>query len=960
MGLISPWVRIINDMWLFYLGMVILLLVAITAIAIFVHYQKTLSEAKNYERGLKMIMFKIHLPPPTEDIESANRDERDLTEEVLSQTQVMYDIIASTYIKPSFKGRIYGQRHISLEIISKDGLVNYYAVVPGVLKDSVKQAIEAAYPSVRLEEVDSANIFSKIGRSSGTIGGELILKKEFEYPIATYQESKRDAARALLNALSSATKLDGVGIQLLIRPADSSWTEVAHGRVKKIKKSKGQAKGGLDAGSLLTALWKAPETKEPSAEDRQLTSLEQSVVDAIEAKTKYPAFETLIRVVVSSNTATQSQALLRNVVSSFSLFDSPTFNGFKYVSTKDVDELISAYIFRFFPQKVKNNVLNSVELASIYHLPSQRAIPTSQVQRQATKQVDGPTEIMDEGFLLGVNEFRGVKKEIRLATNDRRRHTYFIGQTGTGKSGLLENLAYQDMLDGRGFAFIDPHGDSVDKLLGMVPKERVEDVVYFNPADMDNPVGLNLFEFRTEDQKDFLVQESINILYALYDPNRQGMMGARFEQIFRNVALLLMSGPETGTLIDIPKTLIDAGYRNEKLKYAKDSALIDYWTKEWVEAQRSNDAGEVTSWFASKFGAFLSNTMMRNIIGQTKSGFDFREIMDSKKILLINFSKGLTGELNSKLLGMIFVMKFQAAAMSRADMSEKDREDFCLYVDEFQNFATDSFATILSEARKYRLNLVLANQFMTQLTDNIREAVLGNIGTIISGRVGVTDAEILQKKFQPVFEAEDLTKLPNFQVVTSVMIHDVPSASFTMTLVPPMGQSDPKLRDALKSLSAAKYGRPRAVVEQEINARLASSAGSSVVNLASQQPQMRTDKLATFTPPPDAPKYAKSSFLDEWLAKRKQLSSTGAPSSTDKQSTIGDATKPSTPQLTGPSGEETPTPKPQQTSSARVSTQPMTISPPLEEAVSLPVAEPTVHLDVRGGAADEVAVKLRD
>lgn len=854
----------------FYVAFIAIIALTSIGLVFMMQYKKSIREAKNYERGLKMVIFKIHLPPPSDDLDGSNRDERDVTEEILSQTQVMYDIISSTFVKPNFKGRIYGQKHISLEIVAKDGLVNYYAVVPSVLSDVVKQAIAAAYPSARLEEVKSANIFSEIGKSSGTIGGEFTLKKDFEYPIATYQESKRDAARAILNALSSATKLDGVGIQLLIRPAGDSWSEQSTEEVKKIKKAKSEKKGGVNGSSLLTALWKAPEVKDANPDDRQLTSLEQSVVDAIETKTKYPGFETLIRVVVSSNTAVQSQMLLKNVVSAFSLFDSPSFNGFKFTNTKDIDELVSSYIFRFFPQSVRGNILNTVELASIYHLPNQKVIPTSQVQRQMTKQVDGPTETMEEGFLLGVNEFRGTKKEIRLSTNDRRRHTYFIGQTGTGKSNLLENLAFQDMMDGKGLAFIDPHGDSVEKLLGMVPRERVEDVIYFNPADMENPIGLNLFEFKNQDQKDFLVQETINILYALYDPNRQGMIGARFEQIFRNSALLLMADPNGGTFIDIPKLLVDPEFVKEKLQYVTDQTLLDYWTKEWPNAQRSNEAGEVTSWVASKFGAFLSNTMMRNIIGQNKSTFDIRNIMDDRKILLVNLSKGLMGDLNSKLLGMIFVMKFQAAAMSRADITEEERTDFCLYVDEFQNFATESFATILSEARKYRLNLVLANQFMTQLTDVIKESILGNIGTIISGRLGVTDAELLQKKFMPIFDAEDLSKLPNYQTISSVMIHNVPSAAFSMSLLPSMGVSNPKLRDALKSLSAAKYGRTRREVEDEINKRLVvvpKAAAPAADHLEEMKQKARYDN---FTPAP-GPGKPKSSFLDDWLAKRKDI-----------------------------------------------------------------------------------------
>jgi hypothetical protein len=861
-----------------FIGMIVSLL-------IFSQYKKTLREAKNYERGLKMVPMYIHIPPSSDDIEGNNRDERDLTEEVLSQAQVMYNIISSTAVK-GFKSKIYGQRHMSFEIIANEGLIHYYALVPTVLTELVKQAVAAAYPSARLEEVEEHNIFSQAGKISGTIGGEFTLKKSYVYPIATYQESKRDAARALLNALSAASRDDGVAIQVMIRPAGDGWSKNSVFAANKIKKDKGAGDGlsGLfKPKSLMEALWKPPEAKEVKPEDKQLSSLEQGLIEAIEEKTRHPGYETLIRVVVSSNTANRSQALLKNVIAAFSLFDSTTNNGFKFTMAKDIEELVTAYIFRFFPQTVNQNILNSVELATVFHLPDQNSIPTSQVQRQMAKQVDGPTQTMEEGFLLGYNEFRGIKKEIRLNTNDRRRHTYFIGQTGVGKSGLLENLAFQDMMDGRGFAFIDPHGDSAEKLLGMVPRERVEDVIYFSPGDMENPIGLNLFEFDTQDQRDFLIQESIAMLYRLYDPGHTGIIGPRYEHWFRNAALTIMSDPNGSTFIDVPQVFNDQSFTDEKMKYITDRTVLDFWNKEMAQTSDANKS-EVLGWFVSKFGAFLSNEMMRNILGQTKSGFNMRDIMDNKKILLVNLSKGKTGELNSQLLGMIFVMKFQAAAMGRADIPEDQRQDFSLYVDEFQNFATDSFATILSEARKYRLNLVLANQFMTQLTDTIRESILGNIGTVISGRLGITDAEILQKKFMPTFDAEDLTKLPNYQTIASVMINGVPSAAFSMSLVPPMGKSSDQLRDALKKLSATKYGRPRAQVEKEIFARLGAgdvAKKAKVDALKRAQQERLTTMSASSKTPVSAPGSGSASFLDDWLAKRQQIAST-VPKPADK------------------------------------------------------------------------------
>ena len=856
----------------------IALVIGLGSFVVFMVYRNTLREAKNYERGLKMVPILIHLPPASDDIVSDGRDKRDLTEEVLSQAQVMYNIISSTATK-GFKSKIYGQRHLSFEIVARDGLVFYYAVVPTVLTEVVRQAIAAAYPSARLEEVSEHTVFSKVGKMSGTIGGEFTLRKNFAYPIATYMESKRDASRALLNALSAATREDGIGIQILIRPANERWAKSAVSVSEKIIEDKDKKKTGLSVffspSEIMESLWKPPESDDKKPEDKKpLNSVEQATVDAIQEKTRYPGYEVLIRAVVSSNTAARSQVILKNIVAAFALFDSPTFNGFKFTLAKNIEELTSSYIFRFFPQQVNKNILNSVELATIFHLPDQNSIPSSQVKRQMSKQVDGPTQVMETGLLLGYNEFRGVKKPIRLSDKDRRRHIHIIGQTGVGKSVLQENLAYQDMLDGRGFALVDPHGDLAEHLLEKVPKERVEDIIYFNPSDMDNPIGLNMFEFDHPDQKDFLVQEAIGMLYGLYDPGHTGIVGPRLEHIFRNCALLLMSDPAGGTFVDIPKLLVDDSFRNNKLKYVTDQQVLDFWTKEFPASQRSSEAGEVISWVIAKFGPFISNDAMRNIIGQTKSGFDFQDIMNNNKILLVNLSKGKLGDLNSKLLGIVFVMKFQAAAMARAKIPEDERKDFTLYVDEFQNFATDSFETILSEARKYRLSLVLANQFMTQLKEELREAILGNVGTTITGRIGITDAEIMVKRYTPVFDAEDLTKLPNFESVCVAQIEGVPSAPFSMAWIPPMGHQNAQLGDALRRLSAAKYGHPRAQVEREIAARTSMNQSSG------NNKQLKNTAGAAANAPNKIAPSSSSSFLDEWLAKRKQV--TGRNSTTPR------------------------------------------------------------------------------
>jgi hypothetical protein len=851
-------------------------------------------EQKNYERGLKMVPLLIHLPPPSEDATTEGRDIRDINDENISKAQVLYSILASTFQK-GFKNKFYGQRHIAFEIIASKGTVHFYTAVPVALVSVVEQAIISAYPAARLEEASEHNIFSPVGRITGTMGGELVLKESFAYPIATYQDIKRDTMQTLLNSLSKLTKEDGAGIQILLRPADGNWRKVSKEEAEKKRTGKSGAKGVESffsgAGQIFTALMKPPDSKEEGKKDNdhEATSLDQSVIQAIEEKTKQPGYEVLIRLVASSNVSHRSQSILNNIVASFALFDAPGKNGFKFVPAKDIDSFVTAYILRFFPQESSKSILNATELATLFHFPDQKNIPTSQLERQASKQVDGPRNIPEHGLLLGYNMFRGAKKAIRLSNPDRQRHMYAVGQTGTGKSTFLENLALQDMLEGRGFAFVDPHGDTAEKLLSMVPKERTEDVIYFAPGEMDYPLGLNMFEYHSPDQKDFLIQEAINMLYKLYDPGHTGIIGPRYEHLFRMAALTVMADPNGGTFVDIPKLFRDPAYVKQKLKYVTDQNVLEFWQKEMPQSQRSNEFGEIVSWFVSKFGAFLSNDMMRNIIGQNKSAFDLREVMDTGKILLVNLSRGKTGDLNSKLLGMIFVMKFEAAAMSRADIPEEYRQDFCLYVDEFQNFSTDSFADILSQARKYHLNLIVANQFTTQLSEEIRDAVFGNVGTVVSFRVGTADAEFLEKQFRPVFDIDDLQFLPNANTVVRMMIGGVPMQPFSMATLPPLGSPNMQLMEALKQLSAAKYGRPKAAVESEIFKRLSTEQPQ---RLAPPTTMANNDLLQKYglggpanTAKPQLPPSAASaapkqpagggSFLDEWLAKRKSTTPPG-------------------------------------------------------------------------------------
>ena len=804
-------------------GIAIWLLVIIAGVGgfAFFNYQRILRRAKGIERGLKMVPLLIHLPPASYEQPNTGRDSRELFREKIAQAEVLYDLLAGTATQ-GFKSQFYGQRHLALEIVAKGGLVYFYAAVPVALVSAAQQAIVTAYPGAKIEEIEDYNLFSKEGKLAGTVGGELTLKNPSAYPIATFQQLDQDPMQAILNSLSTLGAEEGAGIQILLRPANPGWVKRS---VELVKKRREQQHAGIkfSALDLVRAAVKVPEAPKDSP---TLSNLELATLETIEEKTKHPGYEVLIRVVASAPAFSRAETILRDLATSFALYDAPGLNGFKFLPAQDIQGLVTAFIFRFFPPEFNNSILNSVELATLFHLPDGQATATAGVTRQASRQVDAPVAVspVKDGLMLGYNVFRDQRKEVRLGPDDRRRHTYIVGQTGTGKSTMLENMVLQDMLQGRGLAFIDPHGDAAEKLIGMVPKERAEDIIYFNAGDTDNPLGLNLFEFSSPEQKDFLIQEAISMLYKLYDPGQTGIIGPRFEHWFRNAALTLMSDPGGSTFLEIPKVFTDTNFLRQKFKYVSDPTVVDFWTKEMAQTSDYHKS-EMLGWFVSKFGAFTSNEIMRNILGQPKSAFNLREVMDQKKILIINLSKGKVGELNSQLLGMIFVIKFQAAAMSRADIADpSQRADFSLFVDEFQNFSTESFGTILSEARKYGLNLIVANQFIGQLTDQIREAVFGNIGTMISYRVGAEDAQILEKQLAPSFEQGDLINLPNYNAAVRMMLNGLPAQPFSLAALPQLGQPHAEMAAAIKQLSAAKFGRPKGQVEAEIIKRMTPDA----------------------------------------------------------------------------------------------------------------------------------------
>ena len=744
-------------------------------------------------------------------------------EEEADKKKELKDLIAPVEIllrnlhslEDTFKGE-----HLTLEILAAHGLIAFYASVPAKAASLLEKQITAQYPDASVEEVDDPNIFPEHGATAAV---QLTLKKDAVYPIRTYRNFETETLNALTNVLSKLNEsTEGAGVQICLRPVGDSWQKkgqaiasaMKSGRLAEDSLARGVLKGL--GGLLMPSGSKDADNKSVKA-PQVLTVGQEKIIESIGEKSAKPGYEVVIRLVTVAPTTEEARINLNNLLSSFSQYTSDT-NRFTIAKLPEA-EVLTQFIFRLFSLG-KSDIFNIEEIASLWHLPTPR-LETPNIKWMRAKKLPPPSNLPKEGITLGKSMYRGVESIIKMKDDDRRRHIYCVGKTGTGKTHWMQNLAYQDILAGRGVCVVDPHGEMIDWLLARIPKARVDDVIHFYPPDLDRPMGLNMLEAATPAQKQEAVAQMIAIFYKLFDPTGTNqIIGPMFEHYMRNAMLALMADDEQGaTLVEIPRLFTDTEFRNQKLAKVTDPIVRQFWLQEYPQSQRGQQSADMLSYVISKIGRFISNDMMRNIVGQSKSAFDLREVMDSKKILLINLAKGLTGDLNSNLLGFILVSKIQMAALSRADMPESDRQDFYLYIDEFQNVTTDSISVILSEARKYRLNLVVAHQFVAQLDEKIREAVLGNAGTMVSFTIGPSDVEIIGKQFAPELSGNDLINIENRNAYVKLLIDGAISRPFNMTALPPMGEARPKVAQALKNLSRLKFGRDKRVVESEIAQR---------------------------------------------------------------------------------------------------------------------------------------------
>jgi hypothetical protein len=773
------------------------------------------------DRSLYMSLFLVKLPR----YDKENEDKKEEEKKLISRMEQFYSNFIYLDKGENFFTRFfYGFPRMTMEIASEigQGDISFYIAVPTDYENSLGKYIQGVYSGAVVEKV--ANDYTVFEPDSEVSASYLTQKECFFVPINTYEDLGRDPLEPIVNSISNIDADEGAAVQFVIRPTLFSFRDKGEKFLKMINE---EGKNIDEAFSKIKESGLSKILKETASvffsSDKKENDYSKSpgvdvaTVDLVRKKISKSGFEVNVRLVGVAKEKSRADEILSNIESGFSQFSS-SVNGFdlkRVKSKKQLKKIIYDFSFRNF-NKRSTVILNTTELTSIYHFPLSH-IESPYIKWVKTVEAPPPSELPTEGeVLLGEAVYRGEKKPVYIASEkDRARHFYIIGQTGVGKSTIMREMIRQDIKNGKGVGVIDPHGDLIEDTLANIPKERVDDVVLFEPFDRERPCGLNMLEWETPEQRDFAISEMIMIFNQLFD---QSMIGPMFEYYMRNaMAALSADKDDIGTIVEIPRMFTDNAFMEKKVSKVSDHIVRDFWLKEWKQTT-GQTRSDMLGYVVSKIGRFVADETMRNIIGQQKSGFDIDKIMSGKKIFLANLSKGLTGELNSSLLGMILVSKMQISALRRARIPEEERVPFYLYVDEFQNFTTDSIAVILSEARKYKLNLILAHQYMPQLKEEIKNAVVGNVGNMISYRVGVDDAEFLERQFKPEFSKLDLQNIDNFQYITKLMINGNISSSFKVA-APFPDPGNKEIAEATRKISKLKYGKPRNLVEQEIKAR---------------------------------------------------------------------------------------------------------------------------------------------
>ncbi|PIZ76062.1 hypothetical protein COY05_02685 [Candidatus Peregrinibacteria bacterium CG_4_10_14_0_2_um_filter_38_24] len=809
-----------------------------------------------YLDSKNLVYMKITLPREDSPKDKEKATEKDFKEKVAIMSQFFRNLYETKGLNFGniVRTKMFRNNVFSFELVAKQKVVNFYVTTPRYYQDILEKQITAYYPDA---EVEITQRYEEILPNNNMKGYYAYQEQKYWFPIKTFKVLENDPLNDMTNIFSKLTEDETAVIQLVVRPSDDNWSKKAEDFGEKYFKGKANEGWNIPIFGPILNVFRGifmgyekmdkEETKDTGGGYVRMLQSKEETAKRIGEKSGQSGYDAVIRLLSTAKTESRAEEISNNIVVSLSMFKDPSSNWFNTQRLFFIDfinDKLFLFNFRhrllytkflFFGEDL--NLLAEDELSSIFHFPNSRYNYTPAIRWLDYKVLPAPVDMPTEGILIGHNVYRGSKKEIRFQKLDRSRHHYIIGKSGSGKSALLSYMARQDIKNGEGICVIDPHGDLIDDLMDYVPKERAKDVIIFDPGDTERPMGLNILEAKTSADMDLASSQATEIFIKLFGDE---IFGPRIQHYFRNACLTLMEDQEEGaTLIDIPRIFTDDAFLKYKVAKVKNPVVKAFWEHEYA-ATGDRERQEMIPYFSAKFGPFITNSIMRNTIGQKNSSFNFREIMDSGKILFVKLSKGKIGDLNTQLLGLVIVARIQMAAMSRTDIPEEKRKDFFLYVDEFQNFATDSFCSILSEARKYHLDLIMAHQYINQLVTSkfgttstqIRDAVFGNVGTLCSFKVGAEDGEYLAKEYAPSLTEQDVIGISNYKMYCKLNINNTTSRPFSVSTIWDTTDKNPKLGKVIWEFARLKHGRKRQFVEEEIETRIGIDLNSDPVDVS--------------------------------------------------------------------------------------------------------------------------------
>ena len=785
-----------------------------------------------YMQSKKIKYLQVKIP---KSVTTKGDDGGDTIKDMKQNLQIMNQVYKNFY-SISEDGRKYkkfGDNYISMEMLIEKEVIKFVMWVPEEHIENLEKVISSFYIGAVVDMIDQPKLL-EAGKYMA--GGDFMLTKDNVYPIKTYETFEADPMDSLLSAYSKIMVDEKLDLQILISPLDEKQLKILRKESKKVKEGKKK--------SFFKWLFKEfvrgasmSDSKENTEEEKNKNEFSQQQTGDLDKKLDDEIFSVKIRALVTSPQVDRPKRILEDLARSFSQYGYIGLNTFKFKKAKHIHQFAKEFVSRVFRSDngryanlknwKKQTILNIKELSSIIHIPNAKFNRNPRIQWQRFKIVPAPDNLPLDGILLGYNTYAGIKKEVRLTAKDRFRHMYVLGQTGSGKTTAMLTSVLEDIKQGNGFCYIDPHGDAIDFIMNHYPKERIDDLIYFDLANTEYPLAFNPLDGAdTEDERDVVTNDLVEMFVSMYG---EEIFWPRIQDYFRNACFLLMEQPDWGTLVDIMRLFTDDAYAESKIRNVKNPVIAARWNKTYKK-MGEREKSEIIPFIQAKFGPFTTGTYIRNVIGQPKSAFNFFDAMNEKKVILVKLSKGLTGEVNSQLVGRMITMQIKLAALKRASVVEDDRKPFFLYIDEFQNYVSKSIESILSEARKYKLGLIIAHQYIDQLKQewlggnlDLSKTIFGNIWNMFILKVGAPDAEFLEKEMSPEFSQTDLVNADEFRWAVKISIHNQQTRPFSFTIRVPYG--DPKVNtpekiEIMKQISSLKRWTKRELVDKEIYFRV--------------------------------------------------------------------------------------------------------------------------------------------